>query len=760
MKCRLSYCLLVLLVSGVGGSTVADVLYRNPSACNVEYRVELYPEPNEIDSSTDLKLWIPVPREWASQKAVQITSVEPEPHAEYTDPEHGNRMLFWDFGAESSRSCYDVTVRYRIESYEVHAEIDPNAIVSYDKSSKEYRLYTRSTHTITITPEIRELARQAVGGETNPYVQARRIFEFVRRKMRLNILDAERGRGISCLLAHPVRDEETGEQHYEGSCSQYSAFFCALCRAVGIPARTVFAFRSIRPWTEGQPLRPLYRFETKLSPEGRAGVQHMGSMYPHMWAEFLLPGYGWIPADAQMGRFGSLDNKKVVLNKGRDVLIGPHAPQEQHGGYGSQWVSLHKGRADYFFSAIWNISKIHTAKAAALHTVDPFPADALARYAADLYPEAEAHLKGEQFRKQILAAVDEETRGQTDRNAAFRKACNEDPRFWYSLEPFVCHMLREAVGAEIFADIYANYLDRRVDSKRPVSIERFRKIADEAYGKPLDWFWSQWLERREPAQLKLHDVCVSKVADGWRVGGSLSQVSRSTFRLPVEMELQTERGTQRKRIWLAERDTTFQFDASSRPQRVLVDPDYDILAIRTMPPFLNRFWSAWPNYVVVYGTTKEAEANRSAAERFSEDCLGLGRKVLRADTDVNDADLKDKCVFLFGRPETNRIAQQFERAFPIRFEDGEFLAEGKTYHGPTCGVAQVVEDPDHSARLVILFAGLGGEAMSSLADLGAYDAEASYVIFDGDEELTRGDWPADENLVWTLQEDEHRQTDP
>ena len=101
-----------------------------------------------------------------------------------------------------------------------------------------------------------------------------------------------------------------------------------------------------------------------------------------------------------------------------------------------------------------------------------------------------------------------------------------------------------------------------------------------------------------------------------------------------------------------------------------------------------------------------------------------------------------------------------QNAFPIRLENGEFLAEGKTYHGPTVGVAQVVEDPDHFARLIILFAGLGGEAMSSLADLGAYDAEASYVIFDGDEELIRGDWPADENLVWTLQEDEHRRTEP
>jgi len=348
------------------------IIYRNPRVYNVDYSFELVPDPNKIDRAKDLKLWLPIPREWDSQKAVKIISVEPEPHAEYTDPEHSNRMFFWDFGKTPEKPSYEVHLHYRLESYGIHAEIDPNKVGAYDKTSEEYKLYTRSTHTVRITPQIREMAQETVGDETNSYLQAKRILEFVRENMRYKILDYERGRGIKCLLDYPVIDEETGEEYYEGCCSQYSAFFCALCRATGIPVRAVFGLRGFRPWITEEQLKPLYEFETKLSPDGLAGVQHFGNMHPHMWAEFLVPGYGWIIADAQTGRFCHLDNGKVILNKGRDVKIGPHTPQKQNKGYGSQWVLLHNGRADFLFSGVWNIAKIRIAKVKILHSV-PFP---------------------------------------------------------------------------------------------------------------------------------------------------------------------------------------------------------------------------------------------------------------------------------------------------------------------------------------------------------------------------------------------------
>ena len=370
MRSMFVACLSVLLFAPTtSSSAVAGVIYRNPQVYNVDYSFELVPDPNKIDRAKDLKLWIPIPREWDSQKAVKIISVQPPPHDTYEDPEYGNRMLFWDFGKEPEKPSYKVKIKFRLESYEVHAEVDPNKIGPYDKTSKEYALYTRSTRTICITPKIKQMAQEAVGDETNPFLQAKRIGEFVMRKVHYKILDFERGRGIKCLLDYPVIDEKTGEEYYEGCCSQIVALIVGLCRAVGIPARSVSVLVGWCPWIGAEDLRHRYKFETKLSPDGLAGAQHYEGLAPHMSAEFYIPNYGWIPI---YDKCGHRHNKQWISSKGRDVKIGPHAPQKQNEGYGSQWVLLHNGRADFLFSGVWNIAKIRIAKVKILHSV-PFP---------------------------------------------------------------------------------------------------------------------------------------------------------------------------------------------------------------------------------------------------------------------------------------------------------------------------------------------------------------------------------------------------
>ena len=231
---------LLLAVSSVLAES--GIIYKNPRVYNIDYSFELAPDPNRIDRAKDLKLWLPVPREWDSQKAVKVISAHPRPHAEYTDPEHGNRMFFWDFGKTPEKAAYKVCLRYRLETYLIDAEIDPNNVGAYDRASELYKLYTRSTRTVQITPQIKEMARQATSGHSDPYHQAEAIFKFVLNKVRYKMHRLERGVGTDVLLNYHLYDEETGEQYYEGACAQQHGLFIALCRANGIPARPVVGF--------------------------------------------------------------------------------------------------------------------------------------------------------------------------------------------------------------------------------------------------------------------------------------------------------------------------------------------------------------------------------------------------------------------------------------------------------------------------------------------------------------------------------------
>ena len=723
------------------------ITYSNPRVYNVDYSFEMLPDPNTIDRAKDLKVWIPIPREWDSQKAVKIISVQPEPHARYVDPEYGNPMLFWDFGKEPEQSCYKVDIKFRLESYDVSVEVDPNRVGSYDKTSKEYALYTRSTHTIHITPKIRELAQEAVGDETNPYLQAERIVKFVGKKMHYKILDFERGRGIDVLLAHPVKDEKTGQEYYEGCCSQYTALMVALCRAVGIPARSIAAFIGWAPWVRPDGVKPNYAFETKISPEGLAATQLQGGLGSHMWGEFFIPNYGWIPTDAMGGEMGHRNNNRWIKWKGRDILVGPYAPPEDSEGYGANWVAIHNGRADSLFYGVLNIAKIRTSKVTILHHSDPFPADGLAAYPGNPLPSEDAEKDLRHWRQGVLSWPSQSARSSVPDNLNLDQFYNDYPRAKDDREAFVCHMLRRQLGDEKFFSLVSRYIELRQKSGQAVPTSRFQELAEDISGQSLGWFFNQWLNSTDLPRLKLENVTATKDNEGWQVQGRLMQSGDKTFRLPIEIALDTEKGRDEQKLWVKKKATDFEFRTCHEPQKLVVDPDYEVLKVQKMPPRLSWLWELDPDFIVIYGTLDEAQANESIADQFVRDELGYGREIIKADADVNDADLKTKCVFLIGRPETNRIAQQFKDSFPIKFDGARFTSQGITYDKPTQRLHQIIENPNCAQGLMIMYAGLSPEATLKMCDLESYDSDSSYVIFEGDKQLLTGDWEdADSNL--------------
>jgi transglutaminase-like putative cysteine protease len=121
-------------------------------------------------------------------------------------------------------------------------------------------------------------------------------------------------------------DEGTGEVYYQGACNMMTQLFVALCRAVGIPARGVTGMVGWGPWVNEEDLRVREERHTELSADGLATARLSGPFGGHRWPEFYLPGYGWIPVDPTWDRFPLIDNRRVILSKGTDVLIGPGAP--------------------------------------------------------------------------------------------------------------------------------------------------------------------------------------------------------------------------------------------------------------------------------------------------------------------------------------------------------------------------------------------------------------------------------------------------
>lgn len=733
--------------------------YRNPRVYNLKYSFTIVPNPELINKDRDLKLWVPIPREWESQKAIKITGVIPYSHSQFTDPEHGNQILYWDFGTEPLQDSYTINIDYRLESFEIHADVDPEKVGTYDETNDEFELYTRSSRTIQITPKIKQLALEAIGKETNPFLKTKRIYDFAKSRMRYRFLEMERGRGTESLLNNPIIDHNSGKEYYEGSQNQYTIFFVALCRAAGIPTRTVQGTIGFDPRVKKDDLKPMS--EIKISPAGLGGAQHYGCelwngpvIRPITWAECYIPNYGWIPADLSHD-FCHLDNWRIILSKGTDILIGPEAPRASNDGYGTQWVSLHEGRVDLLREPVWNILKIHEASIKAIHLSDPFPANAYAQYADYRWSSID--------RKELLT----KTRRKKLLSDLYNSYKRNESLNLQNHYAYYCHLFRQIVGDENFIEIFKKYHWIRISAKAPVQMEQFQELSEEIYGSSLDDYFKQWLDTKTVLELKLDSVSINKNLDNWIISGEILKDGSVFCKIPMEIAVHTEKGICVDTIWSESRVTEFEIKVSSRPKRIIVDPNFHIPCKRKMPAKLYMFWQYYPNLVIIYGTSKESIANRSTAEQFNASNLGLESCVIKPDTSVTTRDLGQDIVILVGRPETNKLSKRLENTFPIKFNNDEFSWQGITYKDPSQGIMQIVESPMNPSGWIVHYAGLSGDATLQIEHVtttipelfggsytwgtyqfSAYDANASYILFEHSNVITYGDWIIGDDLVW------------
>lgn len=183
----------------------------------------------------------------------------------------GNKYAHWSDIIIAENQIVSVELNYYVLSFSTRYTIDSTLIADYNRSSNLYTKYTQPEALIQSgDPKIVSKAQSLVGNESRVHEKVSKIYNFVISHLRYAVQDEERG---------AVWALENGV----GDCSEYSYLFVALCRAGGIPARVQagFAFHSV-----GESLE-----------DG------------HMWAEYYLENYGWIPVDATWRMFDAVDYK-------------------------------------------------------------------------------------------------------------------------------------------------------------------------------------------------------------------------------------------------------------------------------------------------------------------------------------------------------------------------------------------------------------------------------------------------------------------
>ncbi len=268
----------------------------------------------EFDLSSHLigeeaRLWIPYPM---SDKHQIITDVRiAGDHAEagvYSDRESRQPMLFarWDKAAKSRK----LTFSFAVERDEVVCRDFPAKEAAW--SPDDYADNLKSTALGPTDGPVKELADQITQGKITVLAKARAIYDWVCGNMYRDPATKGCGSGDVCSLIAQKRG---------GKCVDIHSVFVALARAAGVPAREVFGIRL-----------------------GRQSGEDVTSGY-HCWAEFFVPGYGWVPtdpadvrkvmlaekltmSDAKTAKYrescwGKIDPYRVALGIGRDLILNP-----------------------------------------------------------------------------------------------------------------------------------------------------------------------------------------------------------------------------------------------------------------------------------------------------------------------------------------------------------------------------------------------------------------------------------------------------
>ena len=137
----------------------------------------------------------------------------------------------------------------------------------------------------------------------------------------------------------------------------------------------------------------------------------------------------------------------------------------------------------------------------------------------------------------------------------------------------ILNMLRWVIGDQAFDKTMRSFLSQY--SGKSASVDDFRKIAEQASGQQLTWFFTQWLDSTGAPEFK-NKYTVYRTQKGFRVVGEIQQ-DMDLFRMPVELKIDTDGKTETKRIEVEGTNSAYAVETFGRPRKISIDPGNMVL---------------------------------------------------------------------------------------------------------------------------------------------------------------------------------------
>jgi len=290
-----------------------------PQRFRVEYSISV--NPGKVAAGETIRCWLPFPKEVPTQKDIRLIDSHPKGAIIAPNTCEQRTVYLEQPAALDQPTTFSITFEYT--AYAFVEPVDPEKVKPYDRKGDVYRKYTGERPSqIVFTPEIKAMAAEICGEETNPYLKAKKIFFWVQDKIPWS---GAIEYSTVPNLAMRALTRRTGD------CGMQGLLFINLCRAAGIPAR----------WQSGWSLRP--------------GGQNM-----HDWTQFYIEPYGWLYADPSRGcmksddpevrwfNFGNFDRYRLIVNSNYGMEL--HPPKKH---FRSEPVDFQRGEVEWEYGNLY-----------------------------------------------------------------------------------------------------------------------------------------------------------------------------------------------------------------------------------------------------------------------------------------------------------------------------------------------------------------------------------------------------------------------
>ncbi len=306
---RLAAAILVVVASvSVSAPQQAKGTPRTPSptelpAARMVSMTILYSFGTIPKSVQTMDMWFSVPIEDESQKIQNRFTYAPYPSKFSQDAQTGNHFMYMEGGP---RGGVPMQVRMSFDAERTESRLAPAAVAAAKSQQGAGQTATMqrwlgSTQGAAIDDALKSRAAAHVACRRTSFEKARAIYDHV-------ITDIQDSEHAEMPADATGGDVAATLRSQRGTAIDMAAAFVALCRAAGIPARTVIGIKLPK------------------------GVRQGTIAGRHGWAEVWLEGAGWVPVDPAEGKrnpsrrdyyFGSLDANRLAITRDRDIALIP-----------------------------------------------------------------------------------------------------------------------------------------------------------------------------------------------------------------------------------------------------------------------------------------------------------------------------------------------------------------------------------------------------------------------------------------------------